>query len=201
MRAGSAWVRYAIALLLMSVVACESDETAGPKLGPLSGTVFDVNGVPANAAAVRARYMPDPNQAPVDRWTDSNGHFDCGQVLAGQWVVTANFSTAWAVADTLVVPAAGAPLKVAVAGTAQGRALLQAASVHASTTVAAPFPLATDITASSGTYFLGGIAPGTWRATFVHSGYRDTSIVFTMPVAGGTVVIPDVLLMRVNYQP
>lgn len=53
----------------------------------------------------------------------------------------------------------------------------------------------------SGTFFLAGIAPGTWPTAFVQAGYRDTSVLFTMPLPGSTVVIPDVLLKRVDYNP
>ena len=53
----------------------------------------------------------------------------------------------------------------------------------------------------SGTFFLARIAPGTWRAAFVHAGYRDTSVLFTMPLPGSTDVIPNVLLKRVDDNP
>ena len=81
------------------------------------------------------------------------------------------------------------------AGAIRGRARLQGAASSGNIIVSALFPAAVGESDTSGAYLVGGVAPGQWRAFFSHTAYRDTFAAFTIPVAGDTTTLPDMVLV------
>jgi len=183
-----------ICLMLPALVACSHGRSTSPRLGRLAGSIFEADGQPAHGTRVSATYLPDPYAPTLLAWTDANGQFDFGEVIAGDWVVLTNHGVSWAAAETLFAPSTTSRLRLMKAGAIRGRARLQGAASNGNITVSALFPAAVGESDTTGAFLVGGVAPGQWRAFFSHTAYRDTFAAFTIPAVGDTASLPDIVL-------
>ncbi len=185
-----------LCLMLVTLASCAPDRpSTGPRLGRLAGSILDADGLPAHGALISAEYPANPYALGLLMETDANGHFDFGEVTAGDWVLTVNHGIAWAAAETLFAPSTTSGVRLLNAGAIRGHARLLGANLNANIIVSTPFPEAAGESDITGAFVIGGIAPGRWRAFFFHTAYRDTSTTFTMPGAGDTTTVPDMLLV------
>jgi Carboxypeptidase regulatory-like domain len=180
----------------LALTGCSSSNSTGPQTGPLSGRVFDHNGALAHGAVVWAQPLATPwtGTPRGEAITDADGRFRIDPVPGGSWALVVDHGAAYAMADTVVAPTTVAELRLVAAATVTGHAGLTPLGRAGSIAVSAPAPEASAVSASDGSFTLGGLPAGTWPVRFQRDCYRDTTVMITVNGPGVTVVLPDVWL-------